>query len=425
MRLLAFLVSCPFLLRAEVHEFTLKQTVDRALRQNPEILMARFDELRAAENVRQVRDPFSPKLVVGSGLAYSSGMPLSIGGTVPAIVQAQAVQTFYNRPLSFQVAAARENARGAGFDTAARRDHVTFQVASLHLAAARSARLTSLLNQQIESLGKISTSVRARIEEGRELPIEARVVELRIAQARQRLNVLESERIQNEANLAIALGFPPEDQVRPIEEELPKLDMPATESDAAKEALGNSKQLRRLESALQSKQLEANGARASWYPKVDLVSQYALAARFNNYEDFFRRFQRHNGQIGMSFQLPLFAGAGAKAQAATAEIDMNRLRIEINATRDRISVDARKSFQDLQTAQSARELARMDLDITRERLSVILAQFEEGRVLLRQVEELRSAETEKWLGFYDAQAVVDRAQLEILRQTGTILAAIQ
>lgn len=67
----------------------------------------------------------------------------------------------------------------------------------------------------------------------------------------------------------------------------------------------------------------------------------------------------------------------------------------------------------------------MDLDITRERLSVALAQFEEGRTPLRQVEELRSAETEKWLAFYDAQATLDRAELEVLRQTGTILAALQ
>ena len=43
---------------------------------------------------------------------------------------------------------------------------------------------------------------------------------------------------------------------------------------------------------------------------------------------------------------------------------------------------------------------------------------------MRQVEELRSAETEKWLAFYDAQATVDRAELEVLRQTGTITGRI-
>ncbi|MDZ4802876.1 MAG: TolC family protein [Bryobacteraceae bacterium] len=425
MRIAPLLFAFPLLLSAEVHDLTLRQSVDRALRQNPEILMARFDELRAAENVQQVRDPFSPKLFVGSGLAYSSGMPMSIGGTVPAIIQAQATQTFYNKQLSYQVAAARENARGAGFDTSARRDQVVFQVANLHLAAARAVRLASLVRQQVESFDKIAGAVRARVLEGRELAIEARAADFRVAQAKQRLKVLESEQAQNEAALAIALGFPGEDRVRPVEEELPKIEMPASEVEAAKEALGNSKQLRRLESALQAKQLEAHSARAARYPKIDLVSQYALAAKFNNFEDYYRRFTRHNGQIGMSFQIPLFAGPAARSQAAAASIDMNRLRVEINATRDRIAVDARKSFQDVQTAQASRDLARMDLDITRERLGVALAQFEEGRLPLRQVEELRSAESEKWVLFYDAQVVAERAQLELLRQSGTILAALQ
>ena len=83
---------------------------------------------------------------------------------------------------------------------------------------------------------------------------------------------------------------------------------------------------------------------------IDLVAQYALLARYNNYEQFFRTFQRHNGQLGMSFQLPLFAGSAGRAQAAQAELDISRIRVEMNATRDRIAMDARKSWLDLQTA---------------------------------------------------------------------------
>ncbi len=410
---------------AEVHEFTLKQSVDRALRQNPDVLMARFDELKAAENVHIVRDAFTPKLYVGSGLGYSSGMPLSVGGSAPSLFQAQSTQTLYNRPLSLQVAATRETARGAGFDTAARREQVAFQVANLHISAARVSRIASLVRQQMESFEKIASAVRARVEEGRELPIEARAAELRIAQARQRMKVLEQEREMAELQLALTLGFPPDDRVRPVDEQMPKLEMPPTEADTAKEALQNSKHVRRLESTLQAKQLESNSARANRYPKIDLVSQYALVARFNNFEDFYRKFERHNGQVGLSVQVPLFVGSGVKAQIATAEIEMSRLRVEINSTRDRIALEARKAFQDLQMMHSARDLARMDLDVTRERLGVALAQLEEGRVPLRAVEELRTAESEKWLAFYDAQTMVERGQLEVLRQTGTIMAAIQ
>jgi hypothetical protein len=67
----------------------------------------------------------------------------------------------------------------------------------------------------------------------------------------------------------------------------------------------------------------------------------------------------------------------------------------------------------------------MDLEFTREQLSVLLAQSEEGRASLRQVEELRAAETEKWLAYYEALHTVERAQIDLLRQTGTIIAALR
>ena len=413
------------LLGAEVHTLTLRQTLDLAQKQNAEVLIARIDEQRAAANVQEVRDPFTPKIVVGSGLAYSSGFPMSIEGSAPSIVQANAIQSIYNRPLSFQVAAAKEDARGATIDTAIRRDDVLQRVAMMHIAAARAARIADLIGQQLSSFEKIADAVRARVSEGRELPIEGRAAELRLVQARQRFRALQAETDQAESTLAIALGYSPGDRVRAVPDDEPRLEMPESETAAIEEALSNSKQLRRIESAMQARQLQAQGARSSRWPQIDLVAQYAMMAKYNNYEQFFRQFQRHNGQLGISFQVPLIARNEAKAQAAKADLDLTRLRIQMNATRDRISVDARRAWQDLSLATSAADVAKMDLDVTRERLGVALAQFEEGRATIRQVEELRSAEMEKWLAFYDSRSAVDRARIELLRNTGTITAMLR
>lgn len=425
MRLPVLLMGFLSALSAEVHTLTLRQALDLALKQNPDILLARFDEQKAAVSIREARDPFTPKIVVGSGLAYSSGFPMSIEGSAPSLFQAQAIQTLYNRPLSFQVAAARENARGAGIDASARRDEVVHRVATLYLQVERAGKLSELIAQQSSSFEKIADTVRARVEEGRELPVEARAAELRLAQTRQRLRLLESEREVAEASLAVALGFGAGDHVRSAGAELKLGDMPSTAGAASEEALANSKELRRLESAIQARQMQAQGARAARYPQVDLVAQYALMARFNNYEEFFNRFQRHNGQLGMSFQLPLFAGAGNAARAAHADIDIARLRVQITAARDRISLDTQRTWSELRNYESARDLAKLDLEVTRERLGVVLAQWEEGRATLRQLEELRSVESEKWLALYDAQHAVDRARLDLLRQTGSIMAALQ
>ena len=64
------------------------------------------------------------------------------------------------------------------------------------------------------------------------------------------------------------------------------------------------------------------GLRASWLPQIDLIAQYALLAKYNNYEQYFSAFQRHNGQLGASIVVPIFAGRGADARATQADLEV-------------------------------------------------------------------------------------------------------
>src|SRR5262249_14149583 len=147
----------------------------------------------------------------------------------------------------------------------------------------------------------------------------------------------------------------------------------------------NSRELRRLESALSARGYAIKAQKAAWLPQVDLVAQYSLLTRYNFNEDFFGRFNRHAGQVGISVQLPLVSGPGASASAQQAEIDSIRLRTEIQSARGRISLDARRSFVELETVEQAEEVARLDLEVTRKMLTVTLARFGEGRATLTEV----------------------------------------
>jgi len=403
---------------------TLREVIDVALKQNPDVLIARLDEQKAAEAVRIARDPFTPRVILGSGLAYTSGFPMSIEGSAPSVVQARVIQSIYNKPRNYEVAVARENLRGAGIDAAAKRDEVTYRTAVLYVDSEQIGRALEVVRQQVTSFEKIAESTGARVQEGRELPIEQRRAALKVAQAKQRASQFESERNHAEAALAVVLGFGPDDRVRAVPRES-SVEAPGTEEASVEAALANSKELKRLESAMQARNLEVRSARAARLPQIDLVAQYGLFARFNNYDDFFRRFDRHNGQVGVSVALPILPGGGAPARAAQGEVELLRLRAQVNAARDRITLDTRKAFQDIRGWEGSRELAKLDLDVAREQLSVLLAQFEEGRATLRQVEEARTVETEKWLAFYDAQHKLERARIELLRQTGNLSAAIK
>jgi hypothetical protein len=76
-------------------------------------------------------------------------------------------------------------------------------------------------------------------------------------------------------------------------------------------------------------------------------------------------------------------------------------------------------------AETAVEVAGLDLDVAREQLSMDLAQMQEGRATLRQVEEARVVENHKWIAFYDAQYSLEKAKWNVLRLTGEVMASVE
>jgi outer membrane protein TolC len=421
----SIVLLCALGLTAEVRTLTLLEAVELALKQNPEVALARLDERKAAESVRLARDAFIPKVIAGSGLAYSNGMPMSIQGASPSVVQAQAVGSVFDRSRSYLVAQARENVRGAVLDTTARKQEVGLRAALLFLDAERMRRSAEAARHQVESLERVGETMRARVAEHRELPIESKRAALNLARGRERLQAFESDALFAGTSLAVVLGFSADDRVQPAAEERKIAATAASEQEAVMAALKDNVEVRRLESALAARTLEMRSYQAERLPKLDLVAQYGLLAKFNNYDDYFRKFQRHNGQLGVSIQIPVFAGTGTSARVGQASAEMARLRLEMGALRNRLSLDASRGWHEVKKAEASREVARLDHEVARDQVAVLLAQMEEGRASLKQVEEARFAENDKWLAFLDTHYGVERARLNLLKQSGDLLAALR
>jgi len=409
---------------AEVHPLTLRQAVDLALKENPDLVLARLDEQKAQAAIRVAKDPFVPKLYAGSGAAKVWGYPTSIDGAAPAIVQTHTDMSLFNRPKSYELARVRETARGAALDTQSKSDQVAYQTATMFLEAEQMARNAQSLQLELESLKRVGAAVGLQVEEGRQLPIENKRVAVDLARASQRFDALSSDLDYTEASLAVVLGYSASDRVQPRQEERAAFEVPATEQAATELALKNSRDIRKLESQLQAKGFEVKEAEATRLPVVNLVAQYSLLAK-TDYQNFFTRFQRNNGELGVSIQIPLLVGSASKGLASQAQTDILELRTQLGQTRNRIQLDTEKSYRELTKATSAQEVARLDLDYAREQVSLLLTQMGEGRATEQQLANARLTEQEKWIAFYDAQHLVENARLDLLRQTGTLQAALR
>jgi outer membrane protein TolC len=421
---LILLATC-LLAGAEVRTMTLREAVDRALKENPDLVIARLDLLKSQYSVKISKDPFVPKVFGGSGAAWTSGYPASINGQPPSIFEARADMSIFNRPQAYAVAQARENARGAEVDVGRQQDEAAYRTASLYLDVQQTAQILEVGRKQVTSLEKVEESVRARVAEGRELEIQSKRAALNLARARQRVESLEADLETAERGLAVVLGFGSEDRIRTTAEKSALPDIPETEDAATEMALENNKEIRLLESRMQAKTLEVKGYKSARLPQVGLVAQYNLLAQYNFQDYFATRFQRNNGQLGAFFTFPLLVGSAARAYIGLDEAELAKLRAQAEQVRNRVALDTRKAFLQLRRADTARNVARLDLEVAREQLSILLAQLDEGRASLADVEQARFQEDEKWMAYHDALHTLERVKLDLLRQTGTLTASLR
>jgi outer membrane protein TolC len=409
---------------AEVHSLTLREALDIASRQNPDIALAHLDQQRAEQGIKVAQDPFRPKLYGGSGLAYTYGYPNSIDGNAPSIFEAKTDMALYNRPDTYLLSESKELARGADLGAQAKADDVAYRTASLFLDARQAENITETVSAEIPNLRKVVDVASSQVSEGVQLPLELKRASVSLEVAQQRLDNARLDTDYLEMMLAVTLGYPVTDRVHPIESKLPDVPEPGSEEDATRVALRNNKELRQMESNVLAKQLELRSYKAARLPQVNLVAQYALFAKYN-YAQYFQKFQSNNFQIGASITIPLLIGSSFSGRADQASTDMQKIRIEMDQVRNRVTTDTRHTYQDWKRAQESLHLAHMQLDLAREQLTVLLAQNIEGRVPTTTLEQARLAESDQWIALYEAENTVLRAQLAILRQMGTLMAAVR
>lgn len=409
---------------AEVHTMTLRQALDRALAQNPDVILARLDAQKSKFQTDQTRDPFALKVGAGSGLGYTYGLAASIDGNLPSVIQLRAQRAIYDKPQSYRIEQAKEGERGAALDVTLRQQDIAYRVSQAFLDADAAARSAAAAERQYQSLQQVKQFMDVRVTDGRELKNASTQANVQAMLAQNASKEFAYVGANAEAGLAQLLGYPAGDRVHPALEDRDE-GLPVTQDQAVSAALLQNVELRRLESNLKAKQLEVKSFDAAGKPKVNLVSQYALLSPFNNLNVYYPRLHLNNFQIAAAIEIPISKGKAVEAGKASAQTDIEKIQVEIMRTKNRIASDIDQSYRDVQRAEETRGLHRAMLDSAREDLSILLVQSDEGRATLAQVEAARAKEQEEWIRYYDAQRVVEVAKLNVRRTTGTLLASLQ
>jgi outer membrane protein TolC len=397
---------------------TLKRAVELALQNSSDIQVAKLQASLADRSAMITRAQFMPNLYAGSGAGYTFGIPETPGGRAPALFSVTYTEEVFNKPLSGQAKEQQEQAKSQRILLDDARNGVIVRTASTYLELSMVRHSLELLRKEEESADKILSVTQQREKENFELPVSVTRDQLTKARVVQRILQLEGRQDELEVTLHAQTGLAENTQIEITPEDLPGI----AEQEGANlvaMALQDNVALRVAQSDVRAREFRLAGEKRGYYPTLQLVAIYSRLANFNNYSQFFKTFQPDNFNAGVQIQLPLFS-AQTRANIALAQVNLEVAKAQLASKKTEISAAVRVKTRRLRERDAAKEVARLELQLTQQNLAVLQSQFAEGKINVREVERARLEENDKWMAYLDANFQRQQAQLDLLQTAGQL-----
>lgn len=397
---------------------TLKHAIELALQNSKDIQVAKLQASLANRSAMITRSQFLPNLFAGSGAGYTYGIPETPGGRAPSIFNVTYTEQIFNEPLRGEGRELQEQAKSQKVLLEDARSRVVVTTAAAYLELAMVRHSLELLRKEQDSAEKILSVTQERAKENFELPVAVTKDQLTRARVVQRILQLEGREDELEVLLRSETGLGANTAIEVTPEDLPG----AAEQEGADlvaVALQDNVALRVAESDVRAKQFRLIGEKRGYYPTLELVSVYSLLAKFNNYDQFFKTFQRNNFNAGVQVQVPIFS-AQIKANIALAQVNLDVAKAVLANKRTEVSAAVRVKTRRLRERDAAKEVARLELQLAQQDVTVLQSQFTEGKVNLREVEKARLEESDKWMAYLNANFQRQQAQLDLLQTAGQL-----
>ena len=404
-------------------KLSMREAVALALQNSRDLALARVQYKVALDAAGLDHAAFLPNLYTGSGAAYTYGFP-SLNGSPPAVFQMNYNQAIFDPILKAQQKSAEEHAKTMKLEIDRTRDDVIVRTATSYLELAKVRHSLDLLRSEQASAEKVLEVTRERVQANQELPIEVTRSELTAARVQERIIKLEG-RDETLTQQIHDLTGTPDTQAVEVETGEPSFSTDLPDTELANLAMQSDRGIQEAENDRAVRQDILHGAKLSYWPTVSVVGQYSVLAKFNNYAKYYsNQYQANNFQVGVQITIPLFA-AKTRATVALAKSQLQESELALGNKRQAVRSDVQQKARNVRELDATREVARLDLKLAQETVEMTQAKFDQGRATLRDLEQVRLDESEKWVAFLDADFARQQGQLSLLQATGQLAKVFQ
>jgi len=394
-----------------------QNAVELALQHSGVMGIAAINQWRAYQAYREVRANWIPQLTVGSGLGYSYGFPLTLEGSAPSVVNFSSQQAVFNWSLKEYLKAAKIQWKATSLDVQDKRDAVILDVAltyaQLDQLTAKVAALTEAQTAaekgEFISQQRFQEGIDSKLELTKSQLLSARI-RLRIAEAQGQVDVLRQ-------HLASLLGVPA-DTIATDPQSVPTIPEISQDEDLPAQAVANSFAVKQAHEQTAAAQARALGEhKAVILPTIDLASQYAYLAKYNNYDQYFKNYTANNLAAGLNIKFPFFNSV-QKAKAEEAKADALIAGKQEELTKQKVREDALQLQRSLRQLSAARDVAKLEWEVSQGDLETVKGRLQSGQANIRDEQNAELDSDDKHAAYLDAEFALSRAELQLLRLTG-------
>jgi outer membrane protein TolC len=396
--------------------------VDLALRNSTQVRISAADVQHAEAAVMESVDAYKPSFSVGSSLGYSYGFP--VGQPSVYNVSAQSLAFSFSQPD--YIRSARSALLSAQLQLKDTRQQIILDAALDYIELAKAEQQITALDQQAGFVHRLVEIESERVDAGVESKVELTQARLTGAQvALRRLHFVDQADLAR-ARLAHLTGLAPGDFTTEPQT-IPNAPEISQQGSIEGLVMESSSGVKAAYASARSKLYTAYGdARQNNRPTFAFGLEYNRYAKFNNYNEYYLRFQHNNFNVGVQITMPLF-DATRKAKAKGTSAEAMQATAQADQLRDQTGEQILQLEKNLAELAAQEQVAELQSELAQDQLDTITTQLRLGSGIPGSVAPLPKDqqgalinERSRYVDMLDTRFHLTQARLTLLRSMGRI-----
>ncbi len=386
--------AAPAAASADAKPLTLAEAEAIALKNNPQITVARLEALVAHQDVREVRSAYFPTATLNiTAVGADQGSRISAGAlNNPVIyeraasgVNVGAILTDFGRTANL-VGSAQERASAEDQNSAATRAQILLAVDQAFYGSLEARALLRVAQETVDSRALVAKKVGALTDAKLKSDLDLSFANVDLAKARLQLLEVQNNLQDSLATLSAILGYPDLQNFDLVEEQAPLTAPPADADPLIAEGLQQRPEVAALQHELTASQKFSHAEHDLSRPTVSALGAVGLApVRANQLTNWY-------GAAGVNVSIPIFDGFQFDARAKAADLQADASRQRLMNLQNNVARDVRTSWQASRNAYDRLDVTKQLSDQANLALRLAQARYNLG---LSSIIEFSQAELDK------------------------------